>query len=629
LETSAAYWWKSDKSTMSKDVFAYVNWLNQDQNYRQVDNFKNMRLYGQNDLLTSRLYPYARTELNNTSIQNRVTLNVIQSMIDTVTSKITKNKPKPTFLTDGGNFKEQRRARRLTQFAEGQFQATDFYAKAAIAFQDSCIFGTGALKIFKDGRDIKVERVFIDELAIDDREALYGKPRQMHQHKWVHKDVLKAMFPKFEQAIDVQASTNSNTMGGTSSTLYNSEMIKVIESWRLPSKKGKKDGKHAICIENQTLLEESYSKDYFPFVFWRWGVRPLGFFGQGLAEQLTGLQIEINKILRTIQISMHLVSIPKIFVEANSKVVTAHLNNQIGGIIKWSGTKPEEGKLGSVPVELFTHLDRLYARAFEIAGVSQLSATSQKPAGLDSGKAMRTYNDLETERFMSVAQRYEQAFLDATKIMIDLAKEIDEEEGGYSVQAKDGNFLRTIKWKDVNLEEDTYIMQMFPTSALATNFSGRMADVQDLIALGAVGKEDTLRLLDLPDLQSFYNLSNAPAEDIHRVIERFVDTGEYETPEPFQDLAYGMTKIQSALLYFKAQGADEETLELFRRWLSDADSLLKKATTEAARQTFEAQAATTTGAEHTAILEGEPMELQTQESDVPEVDPNMPPPVVQ
>ncbi len=568
METSAAFWWKSDDRDLAADVFNYTKWLAQDQNYKQVDNFKNMRLYGQNDLLTTRLYPYAITEPS-ASIANRITLNVIQSMIDTVTSKITKNKPKPTFLTDGGDFSQQRRARRLTQFVEGQYQATDFYAKASIAFQDSCIFGTGALKIFREGKDIKVERVFIDELMIDDRESLYGAPRQMHQRKWIHKDVLKAMFPEFSQAIDVQASTSNQTFGIMTSSLYSSEMVEVIESWRLPSKKGAKDGKHAISIQNQTLLSERYKKSYFPFVFWRWGVRPLGFFGQGLSEQLTGLQVEINKILRTIQISMHLVSVPKIFVESSSKVVSAHLNNQIGGIVKYTGTMPQEGKLGSIPAELFTHLDRLYQRAFEIAGVSQLSAQAKLPEGLESGKAMRTYNDMETERFMSVAQRYEASFLDASKQFIDLAKEIDDEFPGYEVQAKDRNFLRTIKWKDVNLEEDSYIMHIYPVSALATNFAGKMADVQDLINLGIIGKEDTQRLLDFPDLQGFYNFSTAPAEDIMRVIEQFCDTGKYETPEPFQNLAYGVEKMQQAMLYYKAQGADEDTLELFRRWISD------------------------------------------------------------
>ncbi len=58
-------------------------------------------------------------------------------------------------------------------------------------------------------------------------------------------------------------------------------MIKVIESWHLKSGPKAKDGKHTICISSATLFEEQYDKDYFPFVFFRWGDRPVGFFGQG------------------------------------------------------------------------------------------------------------------------------------------------------------------------------------------------------------------------------------------------------------------------------------------------------------------------------------------------------------
>ena len=117
----------------------------------------------------------------------------------------------------------------------------------------------------------------------------------MHQEKYVHKDVLKQMFPKFEMEIDRASYVASGE--GSYSTSNIKDMIKVIESWHLKSGPNAKDGKHTICISDATLFEEEYYKDDFPFVFFRWNVRPVGFFGQGLAEQLSGLQLEINKTL--------------------------------------------------------------------------------------------------------------------------------------------------------------------------------------------------------------------------------------------------------------------------------------------------------------------------------------------
>jgi hypothetical protein len=585
--TYDSYWYRRPKAEVHDSIFPFIRRLSSDQRYRQEDNIKNMRLYGNNQY--SGLSPYNyRRDAPEGSVVNRVTLNVIQSMVDTVNSKITKNKPRPYFLTDGGNWSLQRKAEKLTKFAEGQFYATDFYAKAAVAFKDSTIFGTGALKIYRKGDKIEVERTFIDELLVEDTDAYYGRPRQMHQLKWVHKDVLKAAFPKHASAIDYASTTSETDTDFLTRTT--TEMILVVESWRLPTSKDAKDGVHTICIDNKTLFHETYSKDYFPFVFFRWNEQPLGFFGQGISEQLTGLQLEINKLLRTIQVSMHLVSVPKIFVEAGSKIVSAHINNKIGGIIKYAGTPPTPGQLGSIPPELFAHLDRLYGRAFEIVGVSQLSAQSTKPAGLDSGKALRTFNDIETERFMSVGVRYEQVFLDATKILIDLAKDIASETGNYSVKVPGSKFLSTINWKDVEMEEDQYILRCYPTNAFSQEPAAKFQEVQERMQAGLLSREEGLRLLDFPDLNSVTNLQTAPIKNIEKQIEQIAD-GKYSGPEPFQNLALGIRMMQSAYLNYQAENAPDEVLELFRTWIAEADALMKGAQAEVAAQQMAAQGA--------------------------------------
>jgi hypothetical protein len=601
------YWWKQKKKNMYESVFSLLNYLDDNQSYRRTLNFKFMKLYGNYDSLTLKSYHFFKAEPSG-SIQNRVTLNVVQSMIDTVVSKVTKNKPKPMFLTDGGDFTQQRKAKRLTQFIEGAYQSTDFYAKSALAFTDACIFGTGCLKIFKDHEKLKVERVFIDEIVIDDNEAIYGQPRQMHQRKFIHKDVLKEMFPRHDSAIDMAAKEPPEKVGITMPN--NVDMILVTESWKLTSGPDANDGKRVISISTETLLEEEYNKDYFPFVFWRWGIRPLGFFGQGLSEQLMGIQLEINKILRTIQVSMHLVSVPKIFIDMASKINTAYLDNKIGGIVEYTGQPPIEGKLGTIPQELFTHLDRLYERAFQIAGVSQLSAMSAKPSGLNSGKALRIYNDLESERFLSVMHRYEQAHLDAAKIMIDLSKDIAEENPKYQVKYSSKDSFKAIKWADINLDDNQYVMKLYPVSALSSSPAARMDDVQELVTAGFIGQDDALKLLDFPDLQGYYGFKLAPGEDIDRLIEKFIEEGEYETPEPYQNLSMGISKLQEAYLMYRSQKAPEEKLELFRRWIDDARALQDKAAQDMVNQQAEQQAEATAQQQDTLQAEQQMQAIQ-------------------
>ena len=572
-EINGSRWWLANKNNLYQELFAYVSALDNRQQYRESDNIRYARLYGNYEQIGLGAFNYSRIE-SSYNVTNRVTLNVIQSLIDTVVSKITKNKPKATFLTSGGDFSLQRKAKKLTKFVEGIYSYTDFYQTAAMAFQDACIFGSGCIKIYIEEGEIKAERVIIDEIKVDDIESYYGKPRQIHQVKYVEKSVLKAMFPDFELQIDSASYPDAQSYGQSATA---KDMIKVIESWHLKSGPNSDDGKHTICISSATLFEEKYDKDYYPFVFFRWGERPVGFFGQGLCEQLQGIQLEINKILRTIQVSMHLVSVPKLLVEASSKIVSSHLNNRIGGVIKYAGTPPQYAPLGGIPPELFAHLDRLYQRAYEISGVSQLAAQSLKPAGLDSGKALREFNDIETERFMSVGKRYEKAFMEAAEIIIDMAKDLYESEGDYKVKAKDGKFVETISWKDVNMDADKYMMEIFPTSALSSTPAARLADVQDLLSAGFISKEEALKLLDFPDLEASLNLLNADSTNLEKILETMMDKGEYFPPEPYQNLENAIRKTQQAYLMFKVQGAPEDRLELLRQYMEDAQNLLMRA----------------------------------------------------
>lgn len=569
--TNSNYWWQADKSKIHEDVFSHVSHLNQFQSYRNLDNLAYIRLFENLDITGLDAFNYTRVE-NNMTVRHRVTLNVIQSMCETVTSKITKNKPKPKFLTSGGDFSMQQRAKRLNRFIEGQFNNMGIYEAASQAFLDSTIFGTGAVKFYIHDGEVKCERVFIDEIIIDDAEAIYGKPRQMHQRKYIHKDVLKARFPKFKKEID-EARTDTNTYSPGS---RQHDMVQVVESWHLPSGPKAKDGLHSITISNATLFSEPYEKSTFPFVFMRWTLRPLGFYGQGLAEQLRGIQLEINKILRTIQISMHLTSIPKVFVDSTSKVVTGHLNNEIGGIIKYTGNKPSFESVGAIPSELFSHLDRLYQRAYEISGISQLSAQSAKPAGLDSGKALREFNDIETERFMSVARRYEQFFLDSAELIITLMRDLVAMGNEAAVKIKGKDFVDKINWKDVDIDDDKFVIDVFPTSGLSSTPAGRLQEVQELLAAGLIGREDGMKLLQLPDLENLMNLENASITNIEKMVEKMIMEGEYQPPEPFQNLQLLIKKTQEAYLFYKNEGAPEDRLELLRRYMNDAQTLIDR-----------------------------------------------------
>jgi hypothetical protein len=97
LQSTQYYWNKSPKNQVHNDVFSYVAHLDKQQSYKSADNLRFARLYGNYEILGLDAYSYTRVETSY-NVSHRVTLNIVQSMVDTVVSKITKNKPKPTFL---------------------------------------------------------------------------------------------------------------------------------------------------------------------------------------------------------------------------------------------------------------------------------------------------------------------------------------------------------------------------------------------------------------------------------------------------------------------------------------------------------------------------------------------------
>lgn len=570
MEKYQSKWWEEEKD-IYKHVYSVFEQIQMNQRYREQMNSTFARLYSNLPPVALSTNPYYGRNATDNVLPNRLTLNVVKSCIDTAESKIATMKPRPYFLTENGNWSQQSRAKRLTHFFDGLFDELKLYRKAQTQFKDGAIFGDGFLKYFIDPSDnkIKCERVFPDEIKVDDLEGIYGNPRSLYQLKLVSREVLVGMFPKCEAQI-LQAPRSKLTAGNP---LSQADLIAVVEAWHLPSNSQSSDGIHTICAETCTLFQEEYKKQYFPFTHFSWGNRPYGYYGVGLAEDLLGIQIDINKTLRTIQISQHLVGVPRIWIENSSKVNTDHLVNDIASIGRYSGSPPIFSTPQSVAPELYAHVETQIQRAYNVTGISQLSAASEKPSGLQSAVALRTYQNIETERFKAVAMRFEDLFMDATEILIDLCDELSEIDSKFSVKAVKAKSMEGIKWKDVKLDKESYVLRKFPTAFLPQTPEGKLETIQELINIGMIGQEHARSLLDFPDLEAVESLENASRNIIMKIMENIIEKGEYETPEPFFDLAMAQKLAQESYLKCKLGNVDDDKLELIRLFIADVQEL--------------------------------------------------------
>jgi hypothetical protein len=557
-------WW--DKDEPHETVVAAAGFIESRDQARKEEILRFMRLYGNVEYSS-----YDNTTAVRTlPAQDRLTMNLCRSVADTVVARIAKNRPRATFLTEGGNYSLRRKARNLERFVETKFYTKELYKSAPGVVLDAVVLGTGVIKFADQHDDVYYERVFPGELFVDQVEGLYGRPQQIFQRKLVAKDVLKALYPEKANDIDRASAASYGIFGRDTSA----DQVAVWEAWRLPSGPDSGDGKHVICVDTATLFEEEWEKDHFPFAFLRWAEPLRGFWGVSLLDDIQGLQVEINRLLQKIQKAMHLISVPRVFVDAASKIDKSYINNQIGTIVPYQGSPPIIAPGQAVHPELFNHLWSLWGKGFEIAGVSQLAATSLKPSGLDSGPSLREYNDIQSERFAPFAQRYEEMFMEAARQTVEIGKEIYARKPNYGgIAARDRYSVTPMVWKDVDLEADSYILKVFPTSSLPSTPSGRLAMVQDLLNSQLIDQQTAKKLLDFPDLESDLALDRAAEDAVDHIIERILDNGEYSPPEPFDDLALTLRKMQAAYLKARNENVPADHLELMRQYMAEVMAL--------------------------------------------------------
>lgn len=569
----SSHWWNHSKHDCAKAIWASIE-NNTTLEQRRRLNTRNAILYESSDNNRELAgYPHNFGKVPNYN-SDSMGYNVIKSVIDTIVSKITKNKPKVQYLTEGGNNQQQNRAKNLTSYVNSTFHQADIYQIASETFKNSCIFGTGAFKIYKDkpNKKISAEKVLIDEIIVDEAEAIYGKPKTLHQIKYLNKWVLLKLYPNSKDILHDAETLSLANMGDT-------DLVAVAESWRLPVSGSV--GKHCISIKSGLLFEEEYKHKFFPFVFLRWETKQSGFFGTGIADSLANAQVEINFMLERIMKGIDLVAVPRIFMPYSADIDEDEMDNEVAKIISYNNMagdgKPTVINSSPFGQEIYNHLLWRIQSAYELIGVSQLSAKSEKPSGLNSSVSMRTMQNIETERFFTIADNYQESFLHCAKIILGLSKELDEElEGKLWVNGLDGNDTKKINWKDCSLEEDQYILKAWPVNMLPDRPEGKMEYITEMVQSGIIDRRKAPNLLQYPDIQAELNLEYAGEKLIDKILGKILETGEYTPPEPYFNLEYAIKAAQNHYNLGKLDRVEDSRLFKVLIFMDDCQRLLEK-----------------------------------------------------
>lgn len=568
------FWWKSETPTeRAAQLWAAAEAIEKDQSTRHNLNLLHARLYGNFDLMGFGGRSYAR---GNASASSKIAFNVIEAAIDTLAAKISKHRPIATFLTDGARWSEQQKAKRLGRFAQGMFTNARVNEKNDLVFVDACVVGSGGYKILMDDEGkVNLERAFIDDIYVDEADGRFGKPRQMFQGQLAHREVLMEKFGDTPERRDAIA--NAKPPSGIEQSGLG-DMVQVWEGWHLPSSKRSKDGCHSIMLDGGCELHyETWKLNRFPFVFFNYKPRMLGFWGQGVAEILTGIQLELNRLVRSVSEQLRRKGRGRTWLPLSAKVPPEHFTNAIGDILYYSGSiPPTVDARDQVAGEEFMQIDRLYAKAFQLVGASEMSVSAKKPSGLDAGVAIREYEEIESERFAKQHQRWDNFHMELAEAMLDFVREF----GGpsYVTKYEHKKFMETIKWEDVQHEAGEYSIKMIPSSSFPGTPAARKQSIMEMQAKGWIDTPTALKLLDFPDLEAEMNLGNASRDDVDALIDHAlngsIDT--LEMPDKYTDYQTLVERGTAAYLFARNHEASEDRLQLLAGIIDAAAAAMAK-----------------------------------------------------
>ena len=462
---------------------------------------------------------------NNTS---NIQENVTATCVDTLVSKIASTKVRPFFNTVHGSFKDIKLAKQTQTFFDLKFDEWNVNKIVSSAFKDACIFDTGVIYIdIDDGYTIKKANAW--QVFTDPAESSYNK-----NTKVVYK---RNKFP-VSLLNDIGIKTKTNYIYVTRYDYYDVN-----------------EHTHAIWIQElDKYVTHDYKSDKVPFVFLHYLSPIVGNTSTSVVDLLYGIQMKIDSLLKKISDASELNPALTFFVPDGSQIKAKQLDNRVGNVITY---KPSPNMTSS-PVTTATPafidpsymglLQQLKQDAYECIGISQLSATSQKPQGLDSGTALQTMENIESDRFETQLNQIVRCYVDLTKLFMDVVPE-DED-----ILPED-NVREELTWADIKHASKQMNIQYSGANALSKDPETKLRQLTMLQQSGIVPRSRIATLMEVPDLEAGYSISNNALNATLAVIDDCINKDRYDIPF---FIPIDMLKEEIANTMLSLQAADSE-----------------------------------------------------------------------
>ena len=505
-------------------------------------------------------------------------INLCGAFGDVYQNRVFSNQPFITTVPIRGDFDARMRAKYIPQWIDGLDAEIGFWDQAPKVGLDCWTYGTGWGWEEPDLAQKKVsfERVQDDELLFPYDDGELTEQPWVIRRVWANRYVLAGYFTDDKEAVSAIRNAPSAQNGVDFQSKGDlADIIPYLKAYKLPDQNSK-GGRQCIVVGNYTISDEAYDLPELPCFPLTFSDLPTGFRGQGGVEQICKTQQSINRMVDTVDINMRRHGDGRWTVEANSQVNTDALGNDGrggGNVVKFVGTEP---KLITPPVitpQIIEEIGRRVDWCATRVHVSTQAVTGTAPKSLQSAVALEKYDQITDVNFQSISKRFEAWVVKCAyhKIRIGRLLKVPVTLSGRKRQI--------IKWDQVDIPENKVGMQAYPMSRLPQTIGGRQEIADAQLANNEISRETHMRVTQVPDIDGEQDELNAPTESVQRKIDRMLETGKYQPPNPFANLAYAKQYVETRYLLEEEEETPQDRLDLLLMFHAAVLDLIEQQTT--------------------------------------------------
>lgn len=440
--------------------------------------------------------------------------NVIKSVIDSLVSKLANNKTRPYFTPVNGTYETRQVVKAAQTYFDTFYDNADIHSKISKAFKEACIFDIGYVFINPFTWSIDVADTWTVAMLSSERNnntkllvRIENYPTTLLDKKYRTQN-----YAQYAIYIDV-------------------EEHKAVE-----------------YVNGKAVKEVPYDSDILPIVPVYFNEPVNGNRTISVVDELDGIQTQIDLLSAKISTASQLTPANVTYVYENSSLKAGDINNRTGSV--YSIDMPPGTT--ALPVQNVTPapmdptwqslMDYWKGLAYEMIGISQLSAQSKKPSGLNSGTALQTMEDIESDRFETQVTHFINAYVNLAKVIIEVAPE------NANILPEDIN-TSNVKWADIKKQSGLYKVQYSAASSLSKDPAEKIKQIMQMSQVGLIPASKIANYLNMPDLQDAYMGASAVQDAIDSVIDNCINKDIYTIPDfvNYQQLSQTIALVQNQL----------------------------------------------------------------------------------